>query len=205
MYNSDLPTRADLPTVGQLTRSTAIAAGAAGILLVTVVLPAEYAVDPTGIGAVLGLQEMGLIKQQLQQEAELDAASVPGNLADGASAMAPVAGAKLDPEGPASSDSFVVTLAPGQGAEVKVSLKRGARVSYEWTVDQGHLNSDLHGNGLAGEARSYRKGRAESSDQGDLIAEFEGDHGWFWRNRSEVPATITLRLRGQYSGLKRVS
>ena len=88
---------------------------------------------------------------------------------------------------------------------MKVTLKRGARVSYEWTVDQGHLNSDLHGNGLAGEARSYRKGRAESSDQGDLIAEFEGDHGWFWRNRSNVPATITLRLRGQYSGLKRVS
>lgn len=205
MYNSDMPKRADLPTAAQLIRSTVIAAGAAGVLLVTVVLPAEYAIDPTGIGKVLGLQQMGEIKQQLSEEAQLDAASVPGNPAQVASATAQGGQASQYPGAPPSADSFVVTLAPGQGAEVKVTMKAGATLSYEWTVDQGHLNSDLHGNGVGGEARSYRKGRAESSDKGDLTAGFEGNHGWFWRNRSEVPATITLRLRGQYSGLKRVS
>ena len=48
MYNSDLPTRAELPTSAQLVRSTLVAAGVAAVLLVTVVLPAEYGIDPTG-------------------------------------------------------------------------------------------------------------------------------------------------------------
>jgi hypothetical protein len=43
--------------------------GVAGFLLVTVVLPAEYGVDPTGIGRVLGLTQMGVIKARLAAEA----------------------------------------------------------------------------------------------------------------------------------------
>jgi hypothetical protein len=55
MYNTDIPTRAELPTSAQLIRSTLIAAGIAAALLVTVVLPAEYGIDPTGAGRALGL------------------------------------------------------------------------------------------------------------------------------------------------------
>lgn len=80
MYNTDLPRRADLPTSAQLLRSTVIAAAAAAAILVTIVLPSEYAVDPTGVGRVLGLTQMGEIKVQLageaaQAEAALAAAS----------------------------------------------------------------------------------------------------------------------------------
>ena len=54
----------------------AVAGGAAilvaGLLLVTVVLPAEYGVDPVGTGARLGLIELGAIGQQV---AALDAAA----------------------------------------------------------------------------------------------------------------------------------
>ncbi|SFU68255.1 hypothetical protein [Halomonas korlensis] len=72
MYNTDLPTRAELPSTGKLIRSTLVAAVVVAALLVTVVLPAEYAIDPTGAGRLLGLTEMGEIKQQLAEEAELD-------------------------------------------------------------------------------------------------------------------------------------
>ena len=72
MYNSDMPTRAELPSSRQLLRSTAIAAAAAAALLVTVVLPAEYAIDPTGVGSLLGLTTMGEVKGQLAREAEVD-------------------------------------------------------------------------------------------------------------------------------------
>ena len=72
MYNTDLPTRAELPSTGKLIRSTLVAAVVAAGLLVTVVLPAEYAIDPTGAGRLVGLTEMGEIKQQLAEEAELD-------------------------------------------------------------------------------------------------------------------------------------
>lgn len=75
MYNTDLPTRAELPSTGKLLRSTLMAAVIAAALLISVVLPAEYAVDPTGAGRLLGLTEMGEIKTQLAEEAELDQAS----------------------------------------------------------------------------------------------------------------------------------
>ena len=60
-------------TPGGLIRSTLIAAGAAGAILVLFWLPAEYGIDPTGVGGLTGLTEMGEIKQQLSAEAEADA------------------------------------------------------------------------------------------------------------------------------------
>ena len=75
MFNANKPRLSDLPTTGQLLRSTGIAAVVAGAILVTVVLPAEYGVDPTRIGSVFGLTEMGQLKRQLALEAEADAAA----------------------------------------------------------------------------------------------------------------------------------
>ena len=69
MYNTDLPNRADLPSTKQLLKSTALAAAVAATLLITCILPAEYGIDPTGIGQAIGLKKMGEIKQQLHQEA----------------------------------------------------------------------------------------------------------------------------------------
>ena len=55
MSNTSLP---HLPTTGRLLRATALSFLVAGILLVTIVLPAEYGVDPTGIGRMLGLDAL---------------------------------------------------------------------------------------------------------------------------------------------------
>ena len=75
MFNSQKPQIEDLPTSRQLFRATAFAVVAAGAILVAVVLPSEYAVDPTGIGRQLGLTQMGEIKAQLAVEAANDAAA----------------------------------------------------------------------------------------------------------------------------------
>ena len=61
MHNANIPTHVELPSSKQLVRSTVIAIAAAGAILVAVVLPAEYGIDPTGAGKVLGLTEMGQI------------------------------------------------------------------------------------------------------------------------------------------------
>src|SRR3989344_3800089 len=74
MYNVTKPTLDDLPTSKQLLRSTLIALVAAFAILIAIVLPSEYGIDPTGIGRVLGLSEMGEIKTQLAEEAAADAA-----------------------------------------------------------------------------------------------------------------------------------
>ncbi len=215
MYNTDMPTRAELPTTRQLLRSTAIAIASAAVLLVTVVLPAEYAVDPTGVGRVLGLTQMGEIKQQLAEEAAnedvISAATIAEDevpLADDATVLqsAEASMNAAAPEQPAAAwrDEVTITLAPGQAAEIKLVMKRGETARYDWRADQGHVNSDLHGDGTSGQSTSYRKGRTEASDTGELTAAFDGSHGWFWRNRSDVPVTITLRTNGAYSEIKRV-
>lgn len=53
MFNAEKPSFDDLPTSAQLKKSTLIAAASALAILVTVVLPSEYTIDPTGIGRVL--------------------------------------------------------------------------------------------------------------------------------------------------------
>ncbi|HBC33778.1 MAG TPA: hypothetical protein DC045_05515, partial [Marinobacter adhaerens] len=63
----------ELPSTAKLIQSTIVAAIVALVLLVTVVMPAEYALDPTGAGRLLGLTEMGEIKEQLAEEAAADA------------------------------------------------------------------------------------------------------------------------------------
>ncbi|MDA1324039.1 MAG: transmembrane anchor protein [Proteobacteria bacterium] len=80
------PVRAALPTSRQLLRSTVIAAGAAVALLFTIVLPAEYGIDPTGLGALTGFVEVGERKVPLEQMVErTDEMSVtlkPGHAAE---------------------------------------------------------------------------------------------------------------------------
>lgn len=74
MYNTDFPSKADLPTTDRLVRSTVIAGVSALAILVTIVLPSEYGIDPTGFGRLTGLATMGQIKMQLAEEAAAEEA-----------------------------------------------------------------------------------------------------------------------------------
>ncbi len=221
MYNSDIPARAELPSSRQLIRSTLIAAVSAVVLLYTVVLPSEYGVDPTGIGRVLGLTEMGEIKTRLAKEAAEDAAASQASQSEPAAAAdndQPVSAAPMattpaqTPAAPSASetgstatwrDEMTFTLAPGQGTEIKLKMKEGEKALYSWTVKGGVVNFDTHGDAL-GRSISYEKGRGVASDEGGLIAAFTGNHGWFWRNRGEADVTVVLKSGGAYSDIKRV-
>ena len=72
MYNSQMPPKDSLPNYRQLRRSTLYAFSIASVLMVTIVLPAEFGRDPTGVGTALGLTAMGEIKQSLAKEAALE-------------------------------------------------------------------------------------------------------------------------------------
>ena len=217
MYNNTIPDAAELPSARKLLRSTLIALVVAGALLVTVVLPAEYAIDPTGMGRILGLTQMGKIKAQLAQEAAADAppavpsqdsrATDDSNLLPAPVASAPAGSARpaqdvATPE-QAWKDQMQVVLQPGQGAEIKLVMKAGAKAEFSWTVQGGTVNFDTHGDG-GGKSISYEKGRAVPADDGVLVAAFDGNHGWFWRNRGDAPVTVMLRVRGEYQDIKRL-
>ena len=220
MYNSDFPTRAELPSTKQLLRSTVIAIVSAAAILVAVVLPAEYNIDPTGIGKALGLAEMGEIKQQLAEEAERDRQMDEQSKQPEQAPKTPATGQQSSllgeilsglfissaqaQEAPAvRTDTMSITLKPGEGTEVKLSMAKGAKVKFTWTVEGGVVNFDMHGDGN-GEEISYEKGRAVPGAEGVLEAGFDGKHGWFWRNRGKADVTVTLKTEGDYSEIKRV-
>ena len=229
MYNTELPTRAELPTSCQLVRSTVIAAVAAGVLLTTAVMPAEYGIDPTGVGNALGLTRMGEIKVALSKEATADAsvraaaapaspvpvpAPVPAVAAP--PAVAPAARDADTSSGAAKTaaasvagktDEMSLSLKPGQGAEVKLDMRKGGSVAYQWSVTGGTVNVDAHGdpvNPPKGFYHGYGKGSQLQKDAGTLVAAFDGKHGWFWRNRSGGEVTLKLSTQGQYTAIKRV-
>ncbi|MFN3727410.1 MAG: transmembrane anchor protein [Allosphingosinicella sp.] len=206
MHNSNIPTHVELPSSRQLVRSTLVAVAVAGAMLVAVVLPAEYAIDPTGAGKALGLTEMGEIKMQLAQEAEADRAGeaqVGVPVVPAAAAPATQAAAEPAQSAGARSDEMAIMLSPGEGAEVKLSMVRGAKANFSWTVTGGVVNFDLHGDG-GGRSARYEQGRGVPGAQGVLEAAFDGNHGWFWRNRGDAPVTVTVRTNGAYSDINRL-
>lgn len=269
MYNAKRPTQSELPSPGKLLRSTLLAAVSAAAILVAIVLPSEYGIDPTGTGRLLGLQNMGETKKQLAAEAEADraaaASTIPVVPATPASSAAPdlsglyqridalegavrdltrtieasrVATVSQAPEPQVASETPAApeetpttamnaddtqqqalaaaetaaeqpnrheasfTLDPGQGIEIKLVMKKGATANFAWASEGGPVNFDTHGDGAGDLKISYEKGRGVKADEGTLIAEFDGRHGWFWRNRNPQPVTLTLRTAGYYSEIK---
>lgn len=210
MFNTPLPTVNELPSTRKLVRSTVIALLTAVGLLVTVVMPSEYAVDPTGVGRALGLTQMGELKIILAQEALADAAppQAPApapQVAQVQPIAKPVAPPAPTPTSALKTNQMSVTLKPGEGTEIKLEVLKGKSVSYEWTAVGGPVNFDTHGepyNGEKGYFHSYSKGKQVKSDKGEFTAIFDGTHGWFWRNRSNSDVTIALKTTGDYLSVK---
>ena len=100
-------------------------------------------------------------------------------------------------------DEVSITLKPGQGAEVKLTMAKGGKAEFSWTVKDGAVNYDLHGDG-GGQNISYKKDRKVEKHSGTLEAAFDGNHGWFWRNRGRKDVTVILRVRGDYTEVKRM-
>lgn len=217
MHNENIPARAELPSTKMLLRSTILAAFVAGVLLVTAVLPAEYGIDPTGIGRAIGLQQMGEIKISLAKEADASTTVASGEQAAACNAQ----GTGFAHESGNSSTALAratqpvvellkhemeVTLAPNEGTEIKVTMAKGSTVQYSWWTDGGRANFDVHGDSkeLNIDYHGYGKG-SEQKSEGVLEAAFDGHHGWFWRNRTPETITITLQTSGGYTDIAQMN
>jgi hypothetical protein len=175
----------------------ALAAGAAllvaGLVLVLFVLPAEYAVDPFGTGARLGLLDLGVTGQQVEA---MEAAAAAGG-ATGAAGAAIV----VPQERAFKEEKTTFTLAPREGVEYKYRLDKGEALLYSWEAS-APVNVEFHAEpdgGPRGYAQSYEKKDAQTSASGTLTAPFSGIHGWWWENTTDQPITVTLRSAGYYN------
>lgn len=214
--------RQALPSASSLIKATAAALALAVVVLVTAVLPAEYGIDPTGLGTRLGLTALsGPAATAASPSAEAATAELAATATTTASppaatvasdyllaAAAPVSVLEAAWKAPAAyrSDELTLTLAPGEGAEIKALMKTGERFVFAWKAQGGPVNFDMHGekaNAASDEFSSYWKGRNATSGNGAFEAPFDGTHGWFWRNRGTQPVTITVKTSGFYEKLSR--
>lgn len=211
MNTNSRPANSELPPVARLIKSTVIAIVLAAIILVTGVLPAEYGIDPTGIGKLLGLAKMGEIKVSLAQEAAADKAIVEvkdSKDKESAELVASIEKTTIvtQPKAPARNDEMTFSLAPNQGYEIKVAMKKGQKANYVWWTNNGRANFDVHGDSAEHRINyhNYSKGSTDRKE-GFVEAAFDGKHGWFWRNRTSEAMTITLQVEGEYSAISRES
>lgn len=186
---------APVPSPARLLAGTGIAALIAAVLLVVVILPAEYGIDPTGIG-----RATGLYRAPVTEPALLSASSVEG-AGDGGLA----AGSLLKSPTPFRTDEMTITLTSGEGAEIKAAMAQGERFVFSWTATGGGVDVDMHGESLDPSAtdRSYWKGEFEEGGHGAFEAPMAGNHGWFWQNLNDDPVTITVKTAGFYRRLFR--
>lgn len=200
---SQAPRASDLPSSRQLARATLGAAAVAAVILVAAVLPAEYGIDPTGAGRVLGLTAMGEVKRDEAALAAADAAASTRIPVPATSATAPADRADGAAAG-AGAQEVRLTLAPNEGTEVKATMRAGDELDYAWSTDGAEVRFELHGEEAgapADEYTSYEKG-ASTGERGTFRAPFDGTHGWYWRNRSGAPVTITVKATGTFSSFE---
>ena len=171
----------------------AAAAGAAllgaGLILVMFVLPAEYGIDPLGIGARVGLVELGAVGKQV--EALNEAAST------GRSQAALV----VPQERAFKGETVEFKVAAREGMEYKYRLDKGEALLFSWKTT-GPVAYEFHAEpdgAPRGYAQSYEKGDGKSEASGTLTAPFPGIHGWYWENKSDKEITITLTSAGFYN------
>lgn len=187
-----------LPTLRKLFISTGIAILLAGAILITTVLPAEFGIDPTGIGKVLGLTSVSA--------QTLDTAKQSKNVQSSEPSAQSSVGIVTKSNIPFRNDEMSLTLKPNEGAEIKVTMRKGEQLVFNWVTEGGPVNVDLHGEKTSdGEnSTSYWKGMQLANDQGAFVAPYDGTHGWFWRNRGDQPVMVKVKVSGFYETFERM-
>jgi hypothetical protein len=171
------------PSLKRLMLITLGAAAVATVLSVTVVLPAEFGRDPTGVGTLLGLKGLGASAE---------------TLATGSTARFYKAAYR--------SDVVEITLSPKDGdgpsqLEYKVRMKTGETLIYSWEAQGAdELFFDMHSETDGENVRvvEFKQATGTRSD-GSLVAPIDGVHGWYWQNRSSKPIVIRLKTAGFYA------
>ena len=119
---------------------------------------------------------------------------------------APGNGVALKSTQPAKRDSMTITLPPLRRTEVKLVMKKGGKAEYSWRADSADVTFNLHGEGPdapGGKAHTYVRGSSRA-EKGEIVAVFDGVHGWSFRNTTERPVRVTVTAWGQFSQLKKM-
>lgn len=165
-------------TSRSLIKATTISFTIAIITLVLFILPAEYNIDPIGVGQQLGLTVFNK------------------------EATTPTTTSASDNE----QDSVVLTVPAGRGIEYKLAMNKFQKATYEWVTDGEAVYVDLHGEPKGDTTGYFESYTIATSNEmkGSFTVPFDGSHGWYWKNNSNKDIQIQLIFSGDYviEGLK---
>jgi hypothetical protein len=194
------------PSGKKLLVSTLGAIAAAVVLLVLVVLPAEYGIDPTGVGNALGLTQLSAptrnfeVRDVIGGNEVLKTVALP---ATGEPTPLPNPAVYQDEQRAPETRTLQVNIPADGQTEVKLKMTEGKVIVFSWEVDRGDIYEDYHGHDPAlgdGFVR-YEEQQEGSSNYGSLTAPFSGEHGWYWLNYNEFPVTVTLTVTGYFDDI----
>lgn len=181
------------PSPATLAKATGGAVIAAAAILTLFVLPAEYGIDPTGVGASLGLN--GMLAGTAEAAPVAEAAPIDATIPTKSTISRPAAWRQ---------DEMTIMLEPHSGQEVKAHMSKGDSFIFQWTSSGGPVKAEMHGekiNAAEGEFTDYWKELEMIGGQGDFTAPFDGTHGWYFRNKGDTPVTVSVKTVGFYKDL----
>lgn len=178
-------------------RSRLLALTAGGLVVATLVvfgaiLPAEFNMDPLGIGKATGLNRLWA-----PPEVAFDASKA---------GTGPLA---REYDIGFRTDTIEIPLKSGDGRgnelEYKVRMKKDATLIYEWTVSDltnpEEFYYDFHGHtvveGQEMTVATYKQATGTSA-KGALTAPFDGVHGWYFQNQALPAVVVRVKLSGFY-------
>jgi hypothetical protein len=146
----------------------------AAIILLTIILPAEYNIDPTGIGKQLGLTVFSEVKTEPINNEPTDIGL--------------------------TTQTIEVIVPAGRGVEYKFIMAQFKKLEYEWTSKNTSLYFDLHGEPKGDTTGYFESYTIATSNEmkGSFTTPFAGSHGWYWKNTTETPITVKLIVKGEY-------
>ena len=193
------------PSTNTLLKATLVSIVAAAIVLIIVVLPAEYGIDPTGIGEATGLTQINndavvIIEitdiiggNEVMREVEIPGFGEPTPL--------PNPTVFQDQAEVPETRTMEVMIPSDRETEVKLYLEEGKVAVYSWSVDQGDVYVDFHGHDPSFGPDffvRYKEQQEGTGGSGSLTAPFSGEHGWYWLNYNEFDVVVTLTVTGYF-------
>lgn len=173
------------------------------ILLVSAVLPAEFGIDPLGIGKLTGFSKLYIPENQNTNSFS----STPhetlnmSKLGSGKDVPRPKEADNPAPKEQLAirTDEVSVLVPAGKGLEYKVNMLKYGTLEYDWKTDKGEVYLDMHGE-VKGNHNFFESYLITYSNNmtGTLIAPFEGPHGWYFKNNGNQDITVKIHLKGQY-------
>lgn len=207
-HNETLFNSIPVHSIATLVKASVAASAIAAVILVTAILPAEYNIDPTGIGKALGLTQIAEAASVTPDIAVSgsetvfafgQATPVTSKEMANAPSVALIAQARQTPG--VRSDTVKINIPAGKGLEYKLLMDEFVHLEYEWSTGGEELYFDFHGEPKGDTTGYFESFSITTSDKmkGSLTTPFAGAHGWYWKNKTDSAIIVTLSTTGDYS------